>query len=343
LFIRRKGENVSIIAVYVDDCLHVYKGEGMKRDLYAALRDANLQGLKIEELKPESPISFLGLNIMRSKENMDLKVNQSGYLANILDEYEEDFVNLRCQPNPSDENVFRPVYSGEDLEPVPVSKYLSKLMKIRYLVRTRPDIELTCAALCTRSRNPTKGDEKYLNKLLKYLSDNNLLGIIIKMTDLQLVAWFDSGFAIHLDRKSHSGHLVCFGDTGIRVPIHWRSTKQKVVATSSTEAELIAMYEGLDFIIWFKRVLEFLGVPQKTIRVFQDNTSTITMVFFGRGSSGSMTRHIDIKYFFTKQFIEDLTFVIEHLPRENMMADFFASPRTGQGFRRMRDILMRGV
>ena len=89
--------------------------------------------------------------------------------------------------------------------------------------------------------------------------------------------------------------------------------------------------------------MEFLGVPQKKIKVFQDNTSTITMVFFGRGSSASLTRHIDIKYFFTKQFVDDETIVIEHLPRENMLADFFASPRTGISFRRMRDILMSAV
>ena len=324
--------------------MHVYRGEGIKRELYASLRNANLNGLKIEELKPGSPISFLGLNIMKSTDgNNDIRVNQAGYLANILDEYEEDYSNLRSQPNPSDENIFRPVHTGQDAEPTNVTKFLSKLMKVRYLVRTRPDIELTCAALCTRSRSPTKGDDKSLNKLLKYLSENKHIGIVIKETDLQMVIWFDAGFAIHVDRKSHSGHLVCFGDTGVRVPIHWRSTKQKVVATSSTEAELIAMYEGLDFVIWFKRVLEFMGVPQKTMRVFQDNTSTITMAFFGRGSSGSMTRHIDIKYFFTKQFIEDLTIVLEHQPRENMMADFFASPRTGQAFRRMRDILMHAV
>jgi hypothetical protein len=260
LYIRRKNNgDVSIIAIYVDDCLHVYKGEGIKRELYASLRNANLNGLKIEELKADCPISFLGLYIQKSLiNNQDIKINQKGYLDNILDEYEEDYVNLRSQPNPSDEHIFRPTYSEEDAEPVNVTKYLSKLMKIRYLVRTRPDIELTCAALCTRSRNPTKGDEKYLNKLLKYLSETKQLGIIIKETDLQVVIWFDAGFAIHLDRKSHSGHLACFGETGVRVPFHWRSIKQKVVATSSTEAELIAMYEKLDFVIWFKRVLEFL-------------------------------------------------------------------------------------
>jgi histone deacetylase 1/2 len=125
--------------------------------------------------------------------------------------------------------------------------------------------------------------------------------------------------------------------------LHWRSYKQKIVATSSTEAELVSLYDGMDFLIWFKRVMEFLGVPQKKIKVFQDNTSTITMVFFGRGSSASLTRHIDIKYFFTKQFVDDETIVIEHLPRENMLADFFASPRTGISFRRMRDILMSAV
>ena len=67
------------------------------------------------------------------------------------------------------------------------------------------------------------------------------------------------------------------------------------------------------------------------------------MAFFGRGSSSSNTRHIDIKYFFTKQFVDDKTIVLEHLPREFMMADFFASPRTGKSFRKMRDVIMAAV
>jgi histone deacetylase 1/2 len=181
---------------------------------------------------------------------------------------------------------------------------------------------------------------KCLNKLLKYLVETIGYGLIIRASDLQLIAFYDAGLGVHLDRKSHSGHLVCLGDTGPKIMIHWRSYKQKIVATSSTEAELVSLYEGMDFLIWFKRVMEFLGVPQKRIRVMQDNTSTITMVFFGRGSSGSLTRHIDLKYFSTKSFVEDETIIIEHLPRENMLADFFASPRTGVAFRRMRDILM---
>jgi histone deacetylase 1/2 len=185
-----------------------------------------------------------------------------------------------------------------------------------------------------------KGDMKVLNKILAYLSRTAEDGITITATDLQTVAFFDAAFAVHLDRKSHNGHLVFAGSGANKVPIHWRSTKQKIVTTSSTEAELVAVFDGLDFLIWFRRVMGFLRVPQETGVIYQDNTSTITMAFMGRGSSASNTRHIDTKYFFIQQFIEDGTFKIDHMPRENMLADFFASPRIGQAFRRMRDKIM---
>jgi hypothetical protein len=124
-------------------------------------------------------------------------------------------------------------------------------------------------------------------------------------------------------------------------PVHWRSVKQKLVSTSSTEAELICIYDGLDFLIWFRHVLDYLGVKQNTTKIYQDNTSTITMSYLGRGSSQSKTKHIDIRYFFIKQFLDAKTFEIEHLARDNMSADLFASPRTGSSFRRMRDVIMQ--
>ena len=118
---------------------------------------------------------------------------------------------------------------------------------------------------------------------------------------------------------------------------HW---SKKLVTISSTEAELLAIFEALDTLIYLRRVFDFLGFKQETTMLYQDNTSTITMAHMERGSSGTKTRHIDNKYFFIKQFLEDKTFSIKHMPRENMIADFFASPRIGQGFRRMRDIIM---
>lgn len=345
LFMRKKGgssREISIIAIYVDDCLHVYRGANIRNELYASLRNAKLNNLKVDVLTVTSPISFLGLNIQKSSEDpRNIIVNQKGYLENLLDHYEEEIESYRGQARtPCDEHIFKPQYNAEDSVAIPVTPYMSKLMKVRYLVRSRPDIELTCAALCTRSRAPTVGDMKCANKLLKYLRETKDLGLLIRPTDMQTVYMADSAFAVHLTRKSHSGIVVGMGDETVFVPIHWRSLVQKLVTTSSTEAELVAIYDGLDFVIWIRRVLEWLGVPQRPTKLYQDNTSTITMVHMGRGSSGSHTKHIDIRYFFVKQFVDDHTIVIDHLAREHMLADFFASPRTGQTFRRMRNLLL---
>ena len=102
----------------------------------------------------------------------------------------------------------------------------------------------------------------------------------------------------------------------------------------------MGIFDGLDYLIWIRNVLAFLGYPQGTTTIFQDNTSTITMAYMGRGSSGSKTRHIDIKYFYIKQFLDSKDLEIDHLGRDNMTADFFASPRQGTVFRRFRGMIM---
>jgi len=344
---RKVGTKVtgcSVVSVYVDDCLHIYSDESMQRELYASLRNANLKDLKIAKLSEGNDISFLGLNISLQKDGDKhvLHVDQSGYLQSVLDMYEEELSKMRDAVTPCDENVFKPVDEGELADPINITEYMSKLMRVRYLVRTRPDIELAISALTTRSRSPTKGDMKRLNRVLCYLRATKELCIIIRPSEeLRLYCYMDAGYGVHAKMESHSGVIVTMGKFG--PPIHYKSLKQKLITTSSTEAELVAIYDALDFIIWMREVMSFLGIEQGTTTIYQDNTSTICMAYMGRGSAGSHTRHIKLRYFWIKQFLDDKTFIIEHLPTDNMIADFFASPRMGQFFRKMRDIIMGRV
>jgi hypothetical protein len=151
----------------------------------------------------------------------------------------------------------------------------------------------------------------------------------------------DAGFAVHPQRESHSGIIITLNKFG--PPLYWKSLKQKLVTISSTEAELLAIFEGMDTLRWLRGIFDFLQYKQGTTVIYQDNTSTITMAPMGRGSSGTKTRHIDTKFFWIKQFIDNKAARVEHMPRENMIADFFASPRIGQSFRRMRDVIMGRV
>jgi len=334
LFIRRRGTEISIIGIYVDDCIHVYKGPNIYRELYASLRNAKLNDLKIDKLENEGSISFLGLNIAR--DGRDIFINQEGYLANLLDAFAEPYKLKPKTPLADDSYKFST--DGPDSVPIEVTPFASQLMKVRYMERTRPDLCLALSILQTRMRSPTKLASNRLRRVVSYLESTADLGIYIRPTEMKLYCYCDAGFAVHDERESQSGILFTLGKFGN--PILWKSLKQKLVATSSTEAELICIYDGMDYLLWMRRVLEWLGYPQETTVLYQDNTSTITMAHMGRGSSGSRTKHIDIRYFFIKQFIDAKLVEIDHLGTDSMLGDFFASPRQGQDFRRTRDIIM---
>jgi hypothetical protein len=339
LFMRKRGSEISIIALYVDDCLHIWKGNNIYRELYAALRNAKLPDLKVDKLEGDKSVSFLGLNITMMRDKT-LTVNQSGYLKNLLEEHG----NFKTFPvTPCTDQLFKitDVKESEDAEAVESTPFASKLMKTRYCERTRPDICLPLAVLQTKMRNPNEQDDQLLDRVIAYLEGTKDKSMKIRKCDMQLHAYMDASFAVHSNRVSHSGIHFTLGKYGNTVLC--KSIKQKTVATSSTEAELVCIFDGMDYLVWMRNVLEFLGFKQGTTTIYQDNTSTITMAYMGRGGSGSRTRHIDIKYFYIKQFLDSKALEIDHLGRDNMTADFFASPRQGATFRRFRGMIMGDI
>jgi hypothetical protein len=122
-----------------------------------------------------------------------------------------------------------------------------------------------------------------------------------------------------------------------------KSKKQKVVSRSSTEAELIAMFEGLDYLLYLRRLVQFLGClkdDDPPITIYQDNTSAMTLAYLGKTSSGSNSKFMELKYFWIKDYLDRRMFKLEYLPTDAMIADFFASPRIGATFRSMRDTIL---
>jgi hypothetical protein len=339
LFLRKRGSEISIIALYVDDCLHIWKGQNIYRELYASLRNAKLPDLKVDKLEGDKSVSFLGLNITMMRDRT-LTVNQKGYLKNLLEEHG----GFKSYPvTPCTDQLFKitDVVEVEESDNVESTPFASKLMKTRYCERTRPDICLPLAVLQTKMRNPNEQDDVLLDRVIAYLEGTEDRSMKIRKCDMQLYAYMDAAFAVHGNRVSHSGIHFTLGKYGNTILC--KSIKQKTVATSSTEAELVCIFDGMDYLVWMRNVLEFLGYKQGTTTIFQDNTSTITMAYMGRGGSGSRTRHIDIKYFYIKQFLDSKALEIDHLGRDNMTADFFASPRQGATFRRFRGMIMGDI
>ena len=74
----------------------------------------------------------------------------------------------------------------------------------------------------------------------------------------------------------------------------------------------------------------------------QDNQSTMKLIFKVRLLS-QRTKHIDIRYFFLKERIDNGDICVKYLPTEDMIADILTKPLQGAMFRQLRALLLGEV
>ena len=98
------------------------------------------------------------------------------------------------------------------------------------------------------------------------------------------------------------------------------------MAHSSTESELIGVYDVLPQVLWTKQFLEEQGFLDSKTMVYQDNTSSILLEKNDRSSS-------------TKQ-VRKRTIHVTHCPTDEMVADFFTKPLQGSLFTKRRKYVM---
>ena len=104
--------------------------------------------------------------------------------------------------------------------------------------------------------------------------------------------------------------------------ISWRSKGQKSVSLSSTEAEYMAISEVAMEILYIAGILKFLGVKIKyPIEVNVDNIGAVYLA--KNATTGNRTKHIDTRYHFVREYIEDGIVKVIFVRSENNDADIF--------------------
>ena len=93
-----------------------------------------------------------------------------------------------------------------------------------------------------------------------------------------------------------------------------------------------------------------MGFQQKQVTVMVDNQGTID---FAKNTQFSQrTKHIDIKYHFIRDHIENRTIKLEYIPTRENIADIFTKPlnksqflnlREKMGIRSLKEIRAQGV
>ena len=118
--------------------------------------------------------------------------------------------------------------------------------------------------------------------------------------------------------------------------IAWRSKQQKSVALSSSEAEFVAISDAVKDILFIVNVLESLNIQvEKPIVVRVDNMGAIFMS--NNSSSSSRTRHVDTRYHFVRELVEERFVEVVFVKSEDNKSDGFTKNLSGDLFEKHVD------
>ncbi|GJX73843.1 retrotransposon protein, putative, unclassified [Tanacetum coccineum] len=183
----------------------------------------------------------------------------------------------------------------------------------------RPNIQF---AVCMCSRYQEKPTEKHLHavkRIFRYLRGTINMGLwYSKDSCIALTAFADADHAGCQDTKrSTSGSMQLLGDR----LMSWSSKKQKSTAISNTEAEYIALSGCCALILWMRSQLTDYGLRFNKIHLYCDNKSAIALCC--NNFQYSRSKHIDIRYHFIKEQVENGVVKLYCIRIEYQLADIF--------------------
>jgi hypothetical protein len=260
-------------------------------------------------------------------------------MVDYVDDMIQDFPGEVTTSNyPWNENLFKVDPNEKQLSKEQRELFHTFVAKALFLCkRARPDIQPAIAFLTTRVKSPDRQDWAKLLKMMGYLKKTRQDVMVLRADESGEIIWHvDAAFAVHNDKKSHTGATMSLGGGGVMSV----STKQKVNTRSSTEAELVSLDDVIAKVVWTKLFLQAQNYEVKQNIIMRDNISSMKLEMNGKTSSGKRTRHLDIKYFYITDLIEQKNVTIQYCPTDAMLADYFTKPLTGAKFQKFRQAIM---
>jgi hypothetical protein len=316
------------ITLHVDDLMVTSIKEQLIDEVMNALRKEYERDGAALDVKVGKVHNYLGMTFDFSVEG-EVCITMNKYVSELL-----KFTDIKGTVSTPATTELYTVIESDKLDSVKSEYFHSVVAKLLYLSkRVRPDLLTSVGYLAKRVTDSTKMDMVKLERALRYLNGTSQLGLTLRPSEhLSIFSHIDASYAVHNDMKSQTGVTITLGE-GVT---YAKSTTQQLNSKSSTEAELIALTDASGHVIWVRDYLIGQGYPIGPATIYQDNMSTMALVKKGYSTSNN-TRHINIRYFFIKDRIDNEELKIEYLPTEDMIADFFTKPLQGDLFKKLRD------
>lgn len=264
---------------------------------------------------------YLGIEIIRNKKLKKIFLSQKKYIKAVLDKFEMTYCKTACTPmEPGAILISNKDENGQPgpVANVPYRQIIGSLMHLA--ISTRPDISYAVSTLSQFLERPSNSHWLAAKRVLKYLKGIPDLGITFGgdcNLNNQLIAFSDSDCASCPNtRKSVSG-IVLMLNNG---PVAWSSRKQSIMATSTTDAEYVAMCEAAKEVVWTRRLLNELGIHQeRATNLYCDNVAAKLLI--ENPAYHKRTKHIDIKFHYTREQVKNGLIKVNHIDSSNQLAD----------------------
>jgi len=209
---------------------------------------------------------------------------------------------------------------------------------IYLMIGTRPDIAYAVIKLSQFSANPSKDHVNKALHIIRYLIGTRYYHLKFDGNKAEgLIAHTDSDWATDENpdakRKSVTGYFFQLASA----PVVWTSRQQKTIASSSTEAEYMAMSDASKQLKWIRSMFFELGYNLAPIPVNGDNQGSIFMA--QNPITEKRSKHIDIKYHVIREYVKEGHIEIFYIPSDENPADMFTKVLGRVKFEKFRNML----
>lgn len=327
LYIKTEGANVLYVLIYVDDLLLASNSlpmlEKFKRNV--ALR---FNVVDMGECK-----RFLGMEISYNVSLKHMTLSQEQFIEKVAQRFNVEKTKPIYTPIEVDLNL---VKSEEANVKLPFRQLVGCLLYVSII--SRPDVSYAVNYFSRFMNGFSNEHFNYLKRVIVYLFHTRHLKLTYTHSPEKIIldAFVDADWASDsFDRKSVSGNVTRLYSNVIA----WASKKQVSIALSSTESEYISLSTYLHHtLFWILSVLqEFQVVPEKPIRIYEDNQSVISLS--QNPLTSKRSKHIDVRYKSVKEKVLDGDVKLVYVPSDSQLADGFTKALVKAKFIKFRSSL----
>jgi Reverse transcriptase (RNA-dependent DNA polymerase) len=319
-----------ICLVYVDDTLLYARSQSDIDDVVNGLRNLKM------DLEEESDVAgFLGVLVDRRPDG-SIHLLQKGLIQRILDALQ--IHHLPPKRTPAKLGVLSSDPEGDP--PNGTFSYASVIGMLGYLqANSRPDLTYAVSQCARFTHSPKRSHEQALERIGQYLKHTANEGLILRPTSLTDTfytdVYVDADFAGAWGYEHPSDPACVKSRTGFIIetmgcPIQWLSKLQPNIATSTMEAEYIALSVALRYAIPLLEVIRYVtssfcstssSVLTFKTTVHEDNLGALRLAQMEPGRNTPRSKFYAIRYHWFRSHLKPNEIELQYIDTSLQKAD----------------------